>query len=421
MPELESRLAPATVPATPAAPAGTLGTASPDGVRTSAAAPAPQARSADASRLTPAQRLKRLAAKAVGREVYSSARSVYKLARWGQERHEPFSLRHKAYAWSHGFLSFSTALYDLPRNDPREYVNDFTRLFRASRINPAPQFLDHKFLLRSVLLGKGFPQPETVALVYRSDILIHPFDGSNRYLSPADLDRWLIEDGGAFIVKPQDGRCGRDVFLVEVRDGALVRRRGKDARPFQFAGRVRNDILLVERRVEQGAFWRTLYPESSNTIRALTMWVPGDEAPFLAAAAQRIGTADTMPTDNFSGGGIAAPIDLATGRLGTGSRHPVKARGMGAQQRGITHHPDTGVPIEGAVLPHWERLRDSVLRAAASLPTNRYVGWDIIVDDTGAPVIIEGNARPGLDVVQTHRGLLADPEARRFYEKCGVL
>ena len=171
--------------------------------------------------------------------------------------------------------------------------------------------------------------------------------------------------------------------------------------------------------MQQGAFWSSLYPESSNTIRAQTMWTPGDEAPFLGGAAQRVGTADTVPTDNFSGGGIAARIDLESGRLGPGSRHPVKARGK--QLRGITHHPDTGAQIEGAVVPHWERIRDTVVRAAASLPTNRYVGWDVIVDEAGAPVILEGNARSGLDVLQVERGLLADPAVRRFYERVGAI
>jgi len=372
---------------------------------------------AGARRRPAAGRLKRLARRVVGSGLYSSAWSAYSLARWGDELREPFPLRHKITAWRHGFLSFSEALYDFPRNDRRDYVDDYMRLYRCNRLNPVPQFFDHKFLQRSVLLGKGFPQPETVALIFRNDILLNPFDEVARYVTVEEFERWLIQDGGEFIIKPQNGRLGRDIYLIEVQNGTLVRRRGSETRPFKLTNR--NEVLLAERRVRQGAFWQNLYPESSNSIRALTMWTPGDEKPFLGAAAQRIGTAETMPTDNFSGGGIAAPIDPATGRLGTGSRHPVKARGM--QLRGITHHPDTGAQIEGAVLPHWDRLRDTVVRAAASLPTNRYVGWDIIVDEGGAPVILEGNAKPGLDVVQTHRGLLADPAMRRFYEKCGVL
>lgn len=350
--------------------------------------------------------------------VLTSLRSLYWLTREPGERREPFPLRHKLTAWRHGFLSFSEALYGFPDNDRREYVNDFTRLFRCGRINPLPEFLDHKLMLRAILVRKGIPQPETIAVVFADDVLLDPLAESTSYIRAAALEPYLIERGGSFILKPQNGRFGRGVFLLEVRDGALVRRRGTETTPFRLGGG-RREVLLIERRVQQGAFWRNLYPESSNTIRALTMWAPGDLEPFLGAAAQRIGTAETMPTDNFSGGGIAARIDLATGMLGAGSRHPVKARGN--QLRGIMRHPVTGAEIEGAVVPHWDRLREVVLRAASSLPTNRYIGWDVIVDEGGTPIVLEGNARPGLDVNQVERGLLSDPKVRRFYEQCGVL
>src|SRR5215207_3630926 len=130
-----------------------------------------------------AGRLKRLARRVVGSGLYSSAWSAYSLARGGDELREPFPLRHKITAWRHGFLSFSEALYDFPRNDRRDYVDDYMRLYRCNRLNPVPQFFDHKFLQRSVLLGKGFPQPETVALIFRNDILLNPFDEVARYVT----------------------------------------------------------------------------------------------------------------------------------------------------------------------------------------------------------------------------------------------
>jgi len=125
-----------------------------------------------------------------------------------------------------------------------------------------------------------------------------------------------------------------------------------------------------------------------------------------------------MPTDNFSGGGLGASIELGTGRLGVALRHPGEG---GRPPERFTHHPETGAQIEGAVLPHWDRVRDMVLRAAASLPVNRYVGWDVFIDEAGTPVIIEANGNSGLQMVQMERGLLTDPRIRRFYQKVGVL
>jgi hypothetical protein len=186
------------------------------------------------------------------------------------------------------------------------------------------------------------------------------------------------------------------------------------------ARRERRDVsgVLIERRLRQGAFWRTLFPESANTIRLLTLWTLGEPAPFVARAVQRIGTADTVPTDNWSGGGISAPVDLESGTLGDGRMHPLK--GKRPEQR-FTSHPDTGTRIAGAVLPHWEGVVDAVLRAAASLPFNRMAGWDVLVDSEGVPVILEANGNSDVNLLQVHGGLLAERRIRRFYESYGVL
>jgi hypothetical protein len=109
---------------------------------------------------------------------------------------------------------------------------------------------------------------------------------------------------------------------------------------------------------------------------------------------------------------------VPTGRMGIGRMHPLK--GKRAETR-FTHHPDTGVPIEGAVVPHWDRVCDTVLRAAKTLAVHRYVGWDVVVDTTGTPMIIEGNGNTDVNLLQVHGGLLTDPAVRRFYEKCGVV
>jgi hypothetical protein len=243
-----------------------------------------------------------------------------------------------------------------------------------------------------------------------------PFGPRREYVSGAGLQRLLLEEGGRYIVKPEAGTWGRGIFVVESRSGTLVRRRGRTTEAFTLPGS--DDVVIVERAVEQGEFWRNLFPDTANTIRAITMWTPGHEAPFLGAAVQRIGTADTVPTDNWAGGGICAPIDPVTGRLGAGRMHPVKGARPGER---FSQHPETGVQIEGQVLPHWDAVRETVVQAAATLPVNRYVGWDVLVDNTGSPVIIEGNGNTDVNLLQIHGGLLTDPKVREFYQAVGVL
>jgi Sugar-transfer associated ATP-grasp len=334
--------------------------------------------------------------------------------------------------WRRGFFAESATIYDLPRNDPSEYLSDYQHFVRCGRINAWDGFYTHKLGLRSLLLAMGFQQAETAAYIHERRILASPFSESARYVSLEELLTQLAAGTGPshYIVKPEDGWCGEDIFLLTFRDGQFTRRRGQNQEPFDFdsymgaleerADRERRDVsgVLIEGRLEQGAFWRGLFPDSANTLRLLTLWTPGDPQPFVARAVQRIGTADTVPTDNWSGGGISAPVDLASGTLGEGRMHPLK--GKRAQQR-FTHHPDTGARIAGAVLPGWDRVMDTVLRAAASVPFNRMAGWDILVDAEGVPVILEANGNSDVNLLQVHGGLLAEPRIRRFYAAFGVL
>ena len=364
-------------------------------------------------------RLRQALSRTMG-DGYAAARSVFRLAR-GAELWAPFPLRHRLTSWVHGFSAQNAAMYertsrDFARGDRSAFLTDYARRYRCAGLNPERSHLDKKLVLRALLMTRGIAQPETVALIASGYAQLHPLSADARYVDGRELENWLIADGGRFVLKPNDGCRGRDVFLLEVRDGTLVCRRGRESRPFRPADC--GPVSLIERFVEQGTFWRELCPFSANTMRVITMWTPGDAAPFLAWASQRIGTVDTAPTDNWSGGGVGAAIDLASGRLGLGHLHPLK---YPRAQSTCTHHPSSGIRIEGAVIPHWDRVRETVLRAAASLPLNRYVGWDVLVDTRGTPVIIEGNANTDIGGLQVHGGLLADRRIRRFYERCGVI
>src|SRR5688500_10902917 len=268
--------------------------------------------------------LRRLMLGSIAAPVFTSVRAIYRLVD-RDERRAPFPWRHKLAWWPRGFRADSAAVYDFARNDWREYLSDYARIHRCKDINPAPQIFDQKLLFRSFLLHAGFKQAETVAVAAHGDFLLDPLSREPRYVRGAEFEEWLRRDGGSFVAKPQDGSRGTDIFLLESVDGQLVRRRGSELTPFRAAAL--KGVTLVERRIAQGDFWRALCPHTTNTIRALSMWTPGDAEPFIGFAVQRIGTAATAPTDNWSGGGINAPVDLASGRLGVGRMHPLKGGG----------------------------------------------------------------------------------------------
>jgi hypothetical protein len=333
-------------------------------------------------------------------------------------RDSRYGWRDKFSAWRRGFLVENAIVYGFPRADWRDYVNDYLRGNQGADINPIPQFFDHKLMLRALLLQHGFPQAGTFALIGnallgKADAQLDPLGPQPRLVSLSALEEAMRAHGGPFIVKPQDSGYGYHVSLVEARGEGLVRRRGLKVTRYRV--RPSATTTLVEHVIPQHPFWRELYPDSGNSMRILTLWTPGTPAPFIAAAAQRIGASDTAPTDNFQGGGIGAPIELDTGTL----RRAVRRSPQGQRQE-LTHHPETGVRIEGARLPYWESICETTLRAATVLGIARYVGWDVMVDVDGRPIIIEGNANSGVRVLQLESGLLKNPAVRHFYEALGA-
>jgi hypothetical protein len=206
----------------------------------------------------------------------------------------------------------------LDRNDVANYVNDYERKHRFRTINPVPALFDHKLLMRIALLQQGFKQAETIAVIGRDATQLFPLTPQARTVSGGELERWLLEDGGPFVIKPESATQGRGVALIERVNGALVERRGLNAKPFRL--RKYSDVTMIERVLVQGEFWQRLNATSANSIRVVTMWTPGESAPFIGMAVQRVGTVATAPTDNFTGGGLRGARARSCPTRGTPTR-----------------------------------------------------------------------------------------------------
>lgn len=132
------------------------------------------------------------------------------------------------------------------------------------------------------------------------------------------------------------------------------------------------------------------------TMRVVTARPPGGE-PALVMAALRMPVGDTA-ADNFATGGIAAPIDMATGRVGRAVRN------NGPVYDEYDVHPTTGARIAGTVVSRWTEVVALVLRAHRALPTLPVVGWDVAVGEDG-PILVEGNKFPSARLSQVASGI----------------
>ncbi len=72
----------------------------------------------------------------------------------------------------------------------------------------------------------------------------------------------------------------------------------------------------------------------------------------------------------------------------------------------ITHHPDTGELLRDIEVPFWEKM---LLMAAQSTDMTGlgYLGVDLVIDKSDGPLLLELNARPGLQIqIANRKGLL---------------
>lgn len=308
--------------------------------------------------------------------------------------------------WRRGFKSGSYRLFDLGRNDPREYVSDL-EVARARRINGAFGRILKDKLLFAPMLAPYAQVPEILGLVERGTV--YPLAEAGLTGAEALLERAAA---GGVILKPATGNKGKGVLSVTQDPSTGLRLNGRPATPSEVAHKLATlDGYLIVARVQQATYAEQIFSGSANTIRIVTMRDPDNGEVFVPAAIHRFGTTATVPTDNFQSGGVSAAIDLETGALGRAVRFPTET---GGELRWLAAHPDSRAPISGVVIPSWAEVKETVTALVEVYRFLKYVGWDVVVSDAGV-VIIEGNHNINLGL-QVHGPLLRDPRVRRFFE-----
>lgn len=162
---------------------------------------------------------------------------------------------------------------------------------------------------------------------------------------------------------------------------------------------------VIDECVVQHESMSKLHPASVNTIRIFSVRIKDEIHIF--AAALRIGNNGSF-IDNFSAGGIGAPVDIETGLVTSSAQNAAGGR--------FAYHPCTGEQIVGIRIPNWEKALELVRKAAMEAPIS-YIGWDVAVRKNDC-VIIEANYHPMIHAIQTDGGkkavfdaLLAEKEA----------
>jgi len=270
-------------------------------------------------------------------------------------------------------LNRRNAEFILPLNERRRYP-----------------LVDNKLLTKKLAKAGGLAVPDTYG------VIASEYDNHHHLTN-------IIDQYPDFVIKPACGSGGNGVLVISGHRSGRYRTIAGDWMSteelhhhlsnilhglFSLGGQ--SDAALIEYRVRFDPVFDEISFQGVPDIRIIVfMGVP-------VMSMVRLPTKLSGGKANLHQGAIGAGIDLSSGMTLTA----VSKNGLTA------HHPDTGNPVSGVLIPKWEEL---MLAAAGCYELTQlgYLGVDLVLDRDKGPLILELNARPGLAIQLANRsGLL---------------
>ena len=204
----------------------------------------------------------------------------------------------------------------------------------------------------------------------------------------------IIEGHNDFVIKPAQGAGGDGILVIADRfEGRFKTISGKIVSHDEIEQQLSSilsglyslgggrDRALIEYRVTPDPIFKSISYEGVPDIRIIVLMG------YPVMAMLRLPTRQSNGKANLHQGAIGVGVDLATG---------LTLRGTWLNNK-ITKHPDTTSAVDGVQLPDW----DGFMKLAAScyeLCGLGYIGVDMVLDVDKGPLILELNARPGLNI-----------------------
>ncbi len=204
----------------------------------------------------------------------------------------------------------------------------------------------------------------------------------------------IVETQDDFAMKPAHGAGGDGILVItSQRNGKYRKANGQWISYDDVAYHASNivsgayslgggrDTAMIEYRVRFSPLFERISYEGVPDIRIVV--VRG----YPAMAMVRLPTRQSEGRGNLHQGAIGVGIDLATG---------VTLDGVWGNER-IDEHPDTGHRVAGLQIPDWDRFLLLAARCQEMVGLG-YLGVDIVLDRDLGPLLLELNARPGLNI-----------------------
>ncbi len=204
----------------------------------------------------------------------------------------------------------------------------------------------------------------------------------------------IIEGHQDFVIKPAQGAGGDGIIVIADRfedryrtvSGKLLSHEEIEHQIssiltglYSLGGH--RDRALIEYRVTPDPIFKSISYEGVPDIRIIVLM----GYPIMAML--RLPTRQSGGKANLHQGAIGVGVDLATG---------LTLRGTWLNNI-ISKHPDTTNAVDGVQLPGWDGFM-TLAAGCYELCGLGYIGVDMVLDEDKGPMILELNARPGLNI-----------------------
>jgi alpha-L-glutamate ligase-like protein len=253
------------------------------------------------------------------------------------------------------------------------------------RLNPRRLYprVDDKALTKKLALEAGMPVPDLYGIIDNQ--------GDIRRFSE------IVADHESFVVKPAQGSGGEGILVIT---GRSKRKRdsfrlssGVVITEDEIAHHISNivsgqyslsgtlDKAMIEYCVHFDPIFAEVSYQGVPDIRVIVY------RGYPTMAMVRLPTRSSDGKANLHQGAVGAGVDIARGVTLTG----VLKNDL------VEEHPDTGALIAGLEIPQWDFILESAARGYEVTGLG-YLGVDMVIDADRGPLILEMNARPGLNI-----------------------
>ena len=253
------------------------------------------------------------------------------------------------------------------------------------RLNPRRLYprVDDKVMTKHLALEAGMAVPELYGVI------------SNQ--AEAHSLRTIVESRESFVIKPARGSGGNGIMVIAGRSkrnrssfrtisGLIVteselKHHVSNIVGGQYSLSGTRDTALIEYCVKYDPLFEEVSYLGVPDIRVIVY------RGYPVMAMVRLPTRVSKGKANLHQGAVGAGVDMSSGE----TLHGVLGYDI------VEDHPDTGAQIAGLHIPQWDFILQSAARGYEVTGLG-YLGVDIVIDRDHGPLILEMNARPGLNI-----------------------